>query len=114
MHLVLNLGQKSPCSTFLADGLNGLTPHLENRASFVVIALDDLLEMHDFAKSRNWQFRIYSDRKPDFRKDMSFVTKDGALLQGVLVFFKKGSMEQIIIAWIFILFQALIFLLSGI
>jgi predicted dithiol-disulfide oxidoreductase (DUF899 family) len=73
-----------------ADGLNGLLPHLEDRAKFVVSSPDEPADQQEFANSRGWKFQMVSTRETSFAKEMGF-EKNGMPLPGVSVFYKDNE-----------------------
>lgn len=86
--LIHNMGQHCSYCTMWADGFNGLLPHLMSRAAFVVVSPDEPQSQSDFAKSRGWNFPIYSARGTDFIEDMGFGERNGELMPGVSTFEK--------------------------
>ena len=88
--LIHNMGKTCPYCTMWADGFNGLLPHLENRATFVVSSPDEPATQKEFANSRGWKFQMVSTRGTSFAKDMGF-EKDGMPQPGVSVFYKNGD-----------------------
>ena len=88
--LIHNMGKTCPYCTMWADGFNGLLPHLENRAAFVVSSPDDPAIQNKFAISRGWKFKMVSTKGTSFAKDLGF-EKDGLPQPGVSVFFKDGE-----------------------
>lgn len=88
--VVHNMGSTCPYCTMWADGFNGLLPHLENRASFVVSSPDETEIQEKFADSRGWKFKMVSTKGTTFAKDMGF-EKDGIPQPGVSVFFKENN-----------------------
>jgi len=89
--IVHNMGKTSPYCTLWADGFNGLTHHFEDRAGFVVVSPDAHDVQSEFAKSRNWSFKMASDGSGDFTRDMGFLNKDNYWLPGYSTFVKKGD-----------------------
>jgi predicted dithiol-disulfide oxidoreductase (DUF899 family) len=85
--VVHNMGKSCPYCTLWADGFNGVTPHLENRAAFVVISPDDPAIQQEFAESRDWRFRMVSGAGNTFAKDMGY-EHDGSPMPGVSGFRK--------------------------
>lgn len=71
--LVHNMGSGCPYCTLWADGFNGVVPHLEDRAGFVVVSPDDPEKQQAFRASRDWQFSMVSDQEKRFTKDMGFL-----------------------------------------
>lgn len=88
--LIHNMGKTCPYCTMWADGFNGLLPHLEDRATFVVSSPDEPATQKEFANSRRWKFQMVSTRGTSFAKDMGF-EKDGMPQPGVSVFYKDGE-----------------------
>ena len=88
--LIHNMGKTCPYCTMWADGFNGLLPHLEDRATFVVSSPDEPATQKEFANSRGWKFQMVSTRGTSFAKDMGF-EKDGMPQPGVSVFYKNGD-----------------------
>jgi predicted dithiol-disulfide oxidoreductase (DUF899 family) len=72
--LVHNMGRSCPYCTLWADSLDGVLPHLEDRAAFVVVSPDTPREQAEFAASRGWRFRMVSDRDRAFTRAMGFWT----------------------------------------
>lgn len=83
--LIHNMGTECSYCTLWADGFNGVLPHLENRAAFIVVSPDDPATQAQFAESRGWQFRMVSSQGTSFRADMGFQTDD-EVMPGVSVF----------------------------
>jgi len=91
MWLVHNMGQSCPYCTLWADGLNGSTRHLEDRAAFVVVSPDSPEKQKSFAESRGWTFRTVSDRDRKFTTDMGYWNADDGFWPGVSAFVKEGG-----------------------
>jgi predicted dithiol-disulfide oxidoreductase (DUF899 family) len=70
--VVHNMGAGCPYCTMWADGLNGVYPHLADRAAFVVSSPDTVAAQKKFAKNRGWRFPMVSGRDSDFAKDFGF------------------------------------------
>jgi predicted dithiol-disulfide oxidoreductase (DUF899 family) len=76
--VIHNMGQGCSYCTLWADGLNGVLPHLENRASIVLMNGDTPAVQRDVAASRGWKFRMVQDADGSFTSDMGFAeTHDG-------------------------------------
>ncbi len=86
--VVHNMGVSCPYCTMWADGFNGLLPHLENRAGFVVVSPDTPDTQNEFAVKRGWQFKIYSSDGSTFTEDLGFRGEEG-WLPGVSTFHSK-------------------------
>ena len=85
-----NMGKSCPACTMWADGYNGVVPHLENRAAFVVTSPDDPATQATFAASRGWRFRMVSHQGTSFAADMGYRGERG-WLPGISVFKKQGD-----------------------
>ncbi len=98
--VIHNMGRKCPYCTMWADGLNGLLPHLENRAAVALVSPDEPETQRAFAESRGWNFRMISAAGSSFTRDMGYEqTRDGQTrhLPGYSTFVKRddGSIERI-------------------
>jgi predicted dithiol-disulfide oxidoreductase (DUF899 family) len=91
LFVIHNMGKTCPNCTMWADGFNGVLPHLENRAAFVVTSPDDTATQQAFAASRGWRFRMMSHRGTDFAADMGYRSEGGGWLPGVSVFKRQGD-----------------------
>ncbi len=89
--LIHNMGTGCAYCTMWADGFNGVLPHLENRAAFVVISPNDPETQKNFATARGWKFRLYSSQETSFNKDMGFENDKGGAQPGVSIFRKERN-----------------------
>lgn len=89
--LVHNMGSSCPYCTLWADGFNGLLPHLENRAAFVIETPEAPRAIKAFRKNRKWNFNMVSSKGSSFRKEMGYQNENGDVAPGVSTFVKKGS-----------------------
>jgi predicted dithiol-disulfide oxidoreductase (DUF899 family) len=89
--LIHNMGRHCAYCTLWADGLNGLTPHLENRAAFVVVSKDDPETQKSFYQSRGWTFRMVSSFGTTFNSDLGFEDATGHQMPGVSAFYKDAA-----------------------
>jgi predicted dithiol-disulfide oxidoreductase (DUF899 family) len=85
-----NMGASCAYCTMWADGFNGLLPHLEDRAAFVVISPDDATTQQRFAQQRDWKFTMVSSNGTTFRADMGYQSGE-YVLPGVSVFHKNAD-----------------------
>jgi predicted dithiol-disulfide oxidoreductase (DUF899 family) len=90
LFVIHNMGKGCPACTMWADGFNGVLPHLENRAAFVVSSPDDPATQRAFAASRGWRFRMVSHQGTSFAADMGYRNEQG-WLPGVSVFRRIGD-----------------------
>ncbi len=77
LFVIHNMGRSCPACTMWADGFNGVLPHLENRAAFVVSSPDDPAAQRAFANDRGWRFRMVSHRGTNFAADMGYRNERG-------------------------------------
>ncbi len=92
--VIHNMGASCPYCTLWADGFNGFTDHLQDRAGFAVISEDDPKAQKKFAASRRWKFPLLSSRGTRFRKDVGYKSTTGDLWPGVSAF-KKDRQGRI-------------------
>ncbi len=86
LFVIHNMGRGCVYCTMWADGLNGMLPHLEDRAAVVLASPDDPQTQQEFAQSRQWKFRMISTQGSGFSKDMGFEPKPGEHWPGVSAF----------------------------
>jgi predicted dithiol-disulfide oxidoreductase (DUF899 family) len=84
--LISNMGKLCRYCTLWADGFNGFTSHLENRAPFVVVSPDPPEIQKEFYTSRNWRFKMYSHERTSFIGEMGFQYHHGGVKPGVMTF----------------------------
>ncbi len=90
--LIHNMGKQCSYCTLWADGFNGFTAHLENRAGFVLINNDSVEEQTAFAASRGWKFKTASAKGTSFSKDMGFFDIEKKMAQpGTSVYTKSAD-----------------------
>jgi predicted dithiol-disulfide oxidoreductase (DUF899 family) len=84
--VVHNMGRGCAYCTLWADGFNGVVPHLEDRAAFVVVSPDEPGVQAAFADSRGWRFRMASAAGSDFTRDMGYEDTPGDYMPGFSAF----------------------------
>lgn len=90
LFVIHNMGKSCPACTMWADGFNGVRPHLENRAAFVLSSPDNPETQRAFSASRGWHFRMVSHQGTSFAADMGYRGEQG-WLPGVSVFRRDGA-----------------------
>lgn len=76
--VIHNMGKSCSYCTLWADGFNGFTHHLNDRAGFVLISPDTPDVQKEFAEERGWKFAVASASANSFIGDMGFSSeKDG-------------------------------------
>jgi predicted dithiol-disulfide oxidoreductase (DUF899 family) len=83
--VIQNMGRKCPYCTMWADGFNGLLPHLESRAAFVVVSPDAPDVQDEVKRERGWRFRLVSSAGSRFKEAMGFA-RDGYQTPGAQAF----------------------------
>jgi len=96
MLVIHNMGKRCPYCTLWADGLNGLTDHLSDRAAFILTTPDEPRAALEFAQSRGWRFPVVSHARTSFAKDLGFEPRPGAYMPGVsaLRLKENGAIER--------------------
>lgn len=84
-----NMGRRCVYCTLWADGMNGFTEHLNDRAAFVLCSADDAATAKEFASSRGWRYRVVSGAGSDFAKDMGFMPEPGKPWPGISAFHRN-------------------------
>jgi len=88
--VIHNMGTSCVYCTMWADGFNGILPHLQDRAAFVVISPDAPEIQQEFASQRGWRFPMVSSAGTSFRADLGFQQGDD-LMPGVSVLRKQDD-----------------------
>lgn len=70
--VIHNMGVHCSYCTLWGDGLNGLLPHLENRAAVALCSPDAPDVQAAFAENRGWNFRMVSDTERTFTRAMGY------------------------------------------
>jgi predicted dithiol-disulfide oxidoreductase (DUF899 family) len=89
-----NLDDDAPCPmcSMWADGYNAVAPHIEQRASFVLVARAEIGRLRRWARRRGWdRIRLLSAHHNTFVHDLNMETEDGAQLPGVSVFTRAAD-----------------------
>ncbi len=89
--VIHNMGRACPYCTLWADGLNGVYPHLADRAAFVVTSPDPPDVQAEFATSRGWRFPMASHRGTNFASDMGYGSAEAGWQPGVSAFQRRGD-----------------------
>jgi predicted dithiol-disulfide oxidoreductase (DUF899 family) len=94
--VIHNMGKGCVYCTLWADGLNGVVPHLENRAGLAVVSPDPPEVQREFARGRGWSFRMASGQGSSFIQDMGF-RSEKSWMPGVSTFHRaaNGSMVRV-------------------
>ncbi len=99
--VVHNMGRECPYCTLWADEMNGVLPHLEDRAGFLLTSPNEPKKQAAFRRSRGWKFRMASTEGTTFAKDMGFEPEPGQYWPGFTTFRKGkgGVVERVSSAW---------------
>ena len=90
LFVIHNMGTTCRYCTLWADGFNGVLPHLQSRAAFVVSSPDEPARQQQFANSRGWKFPMVSHQGTSFAGDMGYASERG-FAPGISVFRKAGG-----------------------
>jgi predicted dithiol-disulfide oxidoreductase (DUF899 family) len=95
--VIHNMGRGCAYCTMWADGLNGLLPHLEDRAAVVLSSPDSPAVQREFAAGRGWRFRMVSTADSTFTADMGYREANGDYWPGVSTFRRQpdGSVVRV-------------------
>jgi predicted dithiol-disulfide oxidoreductase (DUF899 family) len=85
-----NMGQGCRYCTLWADALNGLLPHLEDRAAVVLLSKDAPEVQHRFAASRHWRFRMASHGGGAYLRDQNVASMHDNM-PGVVCYVRNGT-----------------------
>ncbi len=88
-HLMFAAEDDEPCEmcSMWADGYNAVTPHIMQRASFVLVAKAEISKLREFARQRGWdRIRLLSSHDTTFNHDLGMEQADGSQNPGLSVF----------------------------
>jgi predicted dithiol-disulfide oxidoreductase (DUF899 family) len=88
-HLMYAAGDDEPCvmCSMWADGYSAVTPHVMQRASFVLVAKADIKKLRSWARKRGWdRIRLLSSHDNTFNRDFAMEEADGSQNPGLSVF----------------------------
>ena len=81
-----------PMCSMWADGYNAVAPHIEQHASFVLVARAEIGRLRRWARRRDWgRIRLLSAHHNTFIRDLNMETEDGSQLPGVSVFTRAAD-----------------------
>ena len=88
-HLMFAAEDDEPCvmCSMWADGYSAVTPHIMQRASFVLVAKADINKLRSWARHRGWdRIRLLSSHNNTFNRDFGMEEADGSQNPGLSVF----------------------------
>jgi len=88
-HLMFAAEDDEPCvmCSMWADGYSAVTPHVLQRASFVLVAKADIHKLRSWARHRGWnRIRLLSSHDNTFNRDFGMEEADGSQNPGLSVF----------------------------
>jgi len=85
LFVVHNMGTSCNYCMLWADGFNGVSQHLKDRASFVISSPDSVETQQAYRSERGWDFQMVSVKNSTFAADMGFTSGEG-YMPGVSVF----------------------------
>jgi len=83
------MGDDAPCPmcSMWADGYNAIAPHIEQRASFVLVAKAEIGVLRQWARQRGWdRLRLLSSHASTFNRDFNMEDAKGDQQPGLSVF----------------------------
>ena len=90
LFVVHNMGTGCNYCMLWADGFNGVSQHLKDRAAFVISSPDSVEIQQAYVAKRGWDFQMVSAAGTRFAEDMGFTSEHG-YLPGVSVFARDGD-----------------------
>ncbi len=85
-------GNACPACTSLIDGLDGMSPHLNDKLNFVVFAKCPIETLRAWARERGWRnVRLLSSGDTSYNTDYKAEAPDGSQLPMINVFRKTGD-----------------------
>jgi len=84
----------NPCTscTSILDGLNGTSPHVNDRASFVIVAKSPIQRIKQLARQRGWNnLRLLSSASNSYNRDFFGEKEDGSQWPMLNVFTKRSD-----------------------
>ena len=90
LFVVHNMGTSCNYCMLWADGFNGVSQHLKDRAAFVISSPDSVDIQQAYRSARGWDFQMVSVKNNAFAADMGFTSADG-YMPGVSVFERDGD-----------------------
>ena len=85
---------KAPCTscTSILDGLNGTSPHLNQRISFVVVAKSPIQRIREVARERGWNhLRLLSSEGTTYNHDYQGEDANGSQRPSLNVFVRRDG-----------------------
>jgi predicted dithiol-disulfide oxidoreductase (DUF899 family) len=89
--IIHNMGRACIYCTLWADGFNGVSDHLEDRAGFALVSPDSPEEQAKFAASRRWKFKMLSGKGNSFAMDMGFDDETYGYQPGISTFVRDSA-----------------------
>lgn len=87
--VIHNMGRHCPMCTMWADGIDGVSAHLRDRAGLLVVSNDPVRTQRALVKARGWRFPMASSMGTSFFRHMGFASKEGAPWPGVSTFHRE-------------------------
>jgi predicted dithiol-disulfide oxidoreductase (DUF899 family) len=93
-HLMFGAGDAEPCPmcSMWADGYNAIAPHIAQRASFVLVAKEEIGTLRRWARHRSWdRVRLLSSHDSTFNRDFDMESASGDQQPGLSVFTRAAD-----------------------
>jgi len=90
---------KSPCPvcSSWSDGFNGLLPHIQQKAAFLVVAKQAAPDLAALTKRKQWQFRMLSSKDNTFNTDFCVEPTEEDKAAGKMSSYNFGAGAQFMI-----------------
>jgi predicted dithiol-disulfide oxidoreductase (DUF899 family) len=86
------MAEACPSCTSILDGLDGQAPHLEQRASLVIIAKSPAQRIHVHARARGWNnLRLFSSAGTSYNRDYWGENAEGAQRPALNIFSRRND-----------------------
>ncbi len=89
--VVHNMGKGCVYCTMWADGFNGEHEHLSDRAAFVLCSADPPDVAREFARARDWGYRVVSGHETGFAAALDYESAEGQPMPGASVFHRNAD-----------------------
>lgn len=89
--LIHSMGAGCSYCTVYADGINGVLDQISTRTSVALVSNDTAKRQNEFAKEREWKFKMVSALGTTFSRDMGYEPTEKEFWPGIMGFNKVGN-----------------------
>lgn len=97
--IIHNMGRECDYCTLWSDGFKGFYPHILTRCAFAVVSPNTPEVQKAVAESRDWPYRMVSDRELRFTKDMGMYKEGEGVWPGISGFRRNEDGSIVRVAW---------------